>query len=90
LNNIAPPTYGTTELIRKQGQFQENIDRAAAGFPKLPGMKTVAQVRAELENKQPKSETPTAAVPKVAPKRGDIQQHAGATYVFDGKQYVKQ
>ena len=62
LNNIAPPTYGTTDVIRKQGQFQENIDRAAAGFPKLPGLKTTAQTRHELEASKPTAPKPADVV----------------------------
>jgi hypothetical protein len=76
LANIAPPTYGSTDILRKQAQFQENIDRAAAGFPKLPGLKTVGQTRAETEGKG-KTETavpPTGATDEVVVK-GKVVGH---------------
>ena len=71
------------DIQRKLGQFQENIDRATEGFPKLPGLKTAKETRESAEGKN-KSE------PANTPKQGDTQTHAGATYKFDGKQWVKQ
>lgn len=50
LANIANPTMDVKDITRKQGQFQENIDQATAGFPNnLPGLKHPSQTRAETE-----------------------------------------
>ncbi len=62
--NIANPTMGTTEILRKQAQFQENVDQAASGFPKLPGLKTHSEVKADTESTK-KPELPP--VPKEVP-----------------------
>ena len=83
LANIPNPTMKPADIQRKLGQFQENIDRATEGFPKLPGLKTAKETRESTEGKN-KSE------PANTPKQGDTQTHAGATYTFDGKQWVKQ
>jgi hypothetical protein len=50
LANIPNPTMKPADIQRKLGQFQENIDRASEGFPKLPGLKTAKQTRSETEN----------------------------------------
>lgn len=55
LANIAPPTYGTTDILRKQDQFQRNIDQATAGFPNnLPGVLHPA----DTKNKQDYANAP--------------------------------
>src|SRR5579862_6324458 len=52
LNNIANPSMKPQDILRKQEQFQENINRAAEGFPNnLPGLKTPDRVRHETEGK---------------------------------------
>jgi hypothetical protein len=52
LSNIPNPTMKPADIIRKQNQFQENIDRASEGFPiNLPGLKSPKQVREETEGK---------------------------------------
>ena len=50
LNNIANPSMKPQDILRKQEQFQENINRAAEGFPNnLPGLKTPDRVLQETE-----------------------------------------
>ena len=49
LANIANPTMAPADIVRKQGQFQENLDRASEGFPKLPGLQHPREVRAQYE-----------------------------------------
>jgi hypothetical protein len=50
LANIANPTMDPKDILRKQSQFQENIDQAAAGFPNnLPGVKHPSETRRETE-----------------------------------------
>jgi hypothetical protein len=62
LANIANPTLGTKVILDKQAQFQENINRATEGFPKLPGMKKASQVKSETEGTY------------TAPKPADVQR----------------
>lgn len=52
LANIAVPTMAPQDVLRKQQQFQENIDRATEGFPRLPGLKHPSQTRSEIEGTQ--------------------------------------
>jgi hypothetical protein len=49
LANIPSPLLDAKDIIRKQSQFQENIDRATEGFPRLPGLKHPSQTRQEVE-----------------------------------------
>lgn len=50
LANIANPTMDPKDILRKQKQFQENIDQATAGFPNnLPGVKHPSETRRETE-----------------------------------------
>jgi hypothetical protein len=56
LGTIPNPTMSPEDIINKQGQFQENIDRATEGFPKLPGIKSSKQVREETEHPAGKAE----------------------------------
>ena len=64
LNNIANPSMSPKDILRKQDQFQENINRASEGFPSnLPGLKTPTSVRQETEgntSSPPKGATGTA------------------------------
>jgi hypothetical protein len=51
LNMIPNPTLDAKDILDKQSQFQENVERASEGFPtNLPGLKTTKQVRQETEN----------------------------------------
>lgn len=64
LNNIANPTMRPEDILRKQGQFQENIDTAAQGFPSnLPGIKLPKQVRDETEGQSSASWEPPKGAP---------------------------
>jgi hypothetical protein len=49
LANVPNPTMQPADISRKLGQFQENIDRATEGFPRLPGLKHPSDVRKEME-----------------------------------------
>jgi hypothetical protein len=61
LANIAHPGMAPSDIVRKQGQFQENIDRAADGFPRnMVGIKHPAQTRREVEAEGQANQLPSA------------------------------
>jgi len=49
LANIPSPTMKPQDIQSKMRQFQENLDRAGEGFPRMPGMKTNKDIRRETE-----------------------------------------
>lgn len=49
LANIPSPTMEPEDIQRKLSQFQENVDRASEGFPKLPGIQHPREVKAQYE-----------------------------------------
>jgi len=56
------PYVGATVANKQLQAFQENIDRAAEGFPvNLPGLKAPAQVRKETEALSPANAAPPAS-----------------------------
>jgi hypothetical protein len=75
LANIANPTMAPGDILRKQKAFQENVDRASEGFPKLPGVKRPQDLRKEAESQsaQPQQTQPTQ------------QQPQGVTRLYDPK-----
>lgn len=49
LANIPQPFMEPEDIQRKLSQFQENVDRASEGFPKLPGLQHPREVKAQYE-----------------------------------------
>lgn len=49
LRNIADPTYKPQDILRKQQQWQENIDRGTEGMTRVPGLDTINDIRARYE-----------------------------------------
>ena len=49
LANIPNPTMEPEDIQRKLSQFQENVDRASEGFPKLPGLQHPREVKDQYE-----------------------------------------
>jgi hypothetical protein len=85
LANIASPAVmRMDDILRRQANFQENIDQASAGFPKLPGLKTPKQVRDEEEGTRGSSNVPSEGNAKyhLSGKAGEIFSNDGKTW-FD-------
>ena len=66
LANIANPTMAPQDILRKQTAFQENVNRASEGFPKLPGVPHPSDLRNTMEQNQPQ---PTPQQKPQAPPR---------------------
>jgi hypothetical protein len=86
LANIPNPTMKPADIQRKLGQFQENIDRATEGFPKLPGLKSAKQTREETKGKG-KTETATPSTTTTLPNTGSAATRPdGSVYPDDTQQ----
>jgi hypothetical protein len=85
LNTVPPPNTPESSFDSNFAQYYNPMKRLTEGKVKLTAPKGyVPPSREELY--PPKA----AARQGSAPKQGDKQQHAGANYTFDGKQWVKQ
>jgi hypothetical protein len=49
LQNIPNPSLATPDVIRKLGQWQENLNTISQGYPKLPGIKSPKDIRESVE-----------------------------------------
>lgn len=49
LANVPNPSLEAADQARKLDQFQENIDRATTGFPRMPGLPMPKDIRASVE-----------------------------------------
>lgn len=91
LANIPNPTMKPTDIQHKLSQFQENIERASEGFPKLPGLKSAKEVRETTEKSKAES-VPSVGNAKyhLQGAKGEIFSNDGTTwYDKDGKQVGK-
>lgn len=67
MQNLPKPTDPQDVAEKKFARFQRNIDQAASGLPKIPGIDSPAEIRAKTEITKP--QMPTPAQPKTsAPK----------------------
>lgn len=64
MQNLPKPTDPQDVAEKKFARFQRNIDQAASGLPKIPGIDTPAEIRAKTEVTKP--QMPTPAQPKAA------------------------
>lgn len=63
LANIAHPGMAPGDIVRKQAQFQQNIDKATDGFPRnMVGVKHPSQTRREVEGPPPAQRAPASDV----------------------------
>ena len=67
MQNLPKPTDPQDVSERKFARFQRNIDQAASGLPKIPGVDTPSEIRAKTEISRPPAQTPAQPTP-AAPK----------------------
>lgn len=59
LANIPNPAMSPSDISRKMRAFQENIDTATQGLPKVPGMQSTREIRQQFEPGFSSSQSPT-------------------------------
>lgn len=64
MQNLPKPTDPQDVAEKKFARFQRNIDQAASGLPKIPGIDSPAEIRAKTEISKPAAQPP--AQPKTA------------------------
>src|SRR5215472_8793707 len=65
MQNLPKPSDPQDVAERKFARFQRNIDQAASGLPKIPGIDTPAEIRAKTEVSQPAApQAPAQPKPK--------------------------
>ncbi len=67
MQNLPKPSDPQDVAEKKFARFQRNIDQAASGLPKLPGIDTPAEIRAKTEINKPAAKQPPTTQP-TAPK----------------------
>ncbi len=67
MQNLPKPSDPQDVAEKKFARFQRNIDQAASGLPKLPGIDTPAEIRAKTEVNKPAATQPPTTQP-TAPK----------------------
>src|SRR5262249_17756826 len=58
MQNLPRPSDPQDVAERKFARFQRNIDQAASGLPKIPGIDTPAEIRAKTEISKPPDQQP--------------------------------
>lgn len=73
MQNLPKPSDPQDVAEKKFARFQRNIDQAASGLPKIPGVDTPAEIRAKTEVSQPATTQPQPpAQPKPKSLRGAL------------------
>jgi len=73
MQNLPRPSDPQDVAERKFARFQRNIDQAASGLPKIPGIDTPAEIRAKTEVSPPAAPQPQpTAQPKPKSLRGAL------------------
>jgi hypothetical protein len=67
LANIPNPTMTPADQLRKLQAFQENVDQGASGIPRMPGIPTLQETRAQFEGQTQSLGSFATPSPRLAP-----------------------